>query len=141
MTKRFTVHAVYHKEISPGKGSIVWLLSDERGTPRKINGITAVDGNGVIDSIQAVYKRETPLIARLHNAQKGDSFAIDFSDYNQQCDYTPREAYNNLRGQEKASTLAANVTKVLVLLGAVVLLWFAYTAVSDLFQLKHNFPE
>ncbi|MGB0845950.1 MAG: hypothetical protein ACPGSM_04455 [Thiolinea sp.] len=136
MKKTFTVHAVHHKEVSPGKGSIIWLLSDEKGLPRKITAITDIDDKGVIDNMQAVYKREIPLVERLHSSEKGESFTIDFSIYNQQQNYAPREAYNNMRTQEKAAGFGAIATKAALAVGALAAVWFTYAAVSDVSQMS-----
>ncbi|MEZ5478013.1 MAG: hypothetical protein R3E95_11195 [Thiolinea sp.] len=141
MNKTYTVHASHHKEISPGKGSIVWLISDERGMPRKVAAITSLDEQGVIETVQAVYRREIPLVERLQHTDKGSQFSIDFSRFNQDQNYLPREAYRNLRNQEKTAGLSAQVIRVLLALGTVALLWFAYTVFMDVMQMNANFPR
>lgn len=139
MIKTFTIHSTYHQEISPGKGSIIWLLSDENKQPRKIAAITDVDEQNHIVAMQAVYKRERPLVKHLQQLVKGDTFSLDFSEYNEQENYVPRELYNNMRLQENTSQLGANVTKVAVLLGVLAALWFAYHAISNVSELSQNF--
>lgn len=139
MIKTFTIHSSYQQEISPGKGSIIWLLSDEKKQPRKIAAITDVDKQNNIVAMQAVYKREIPLVERLQELAKGDTFTIDFSAYNEQENYTPREMYNNMRVQEKTAQLGSNVTKVAILLGVLAAIWFAYHALGDVAALRQNF--
>lgn len=139
MIKTFTIHSSYQQEISPGKGSIIWLLSDEKKRPRKIAAITDVDKQNNIVGMQAVYKREKPLVERLQELVKGDSFTIDFSDYNEQENYTPREMYDTMRLQEKTAQLGSNFTKIAILLGVLAAIWFAYHALSDVSELRHNF--
>lgn len=139
MIKTFTIHSSYQQEISPGKGSIIWLLSDEQKRPRKIAAITDVDKQNNIVAMQAVYKREIPLVERLQERVKGDTFTIDFSAYNEQENYTPREVYDNMRVQEKTAQLGSNFTKVAILLGVLGVIWFAYHALGDMFELRQNF--
>lgn len=141
MKKTFTVHNLQHKKISPGKGSISWLLSDEKGVPRKITGVTHIDKDGVIEKITPVYKRETPLVARLYAAEKGDVFDIDFAEFNRNEGYKAREVYDDMRTVEKASGLAAGAQKYLLVLGAVALLWFTYTVLHDVSLMELNFIQ
>lgn len=141
MKKTFTVHNLQHNEVSPGRGSITWLLSDENGKPRKINGITHLDKEGVIETITPVYKRETPLVNRLYAAEKGDVFDIDFTVFNRKQGYKAREVYDDMLSVEKASGLAAGTQKYLLLLGAVALLWFTYTVLNDISLMGLNFTQ
>lgn len=141
MKKTFTVHSLHHKEISPGRGSVSWLLSDEEGKPRKINGITRLDKEGVIEAITPVHKRETPLVNRLYIVEKGDVFDIDFTEFNRKQGYKAREVYDDMRTIEKASGLASGVQKYLLLLGAVALLWFTYTVFNDISLMGLNFTQ
>ena len=139
MIKTFTIHSTYQQEISPGKGSIIWLLSDEKKRPRKIAAITDVDKQNNIVSMQAVYKREIPLVERLQQLVKGDTFTIDFTAYNAQENYNPREMYDNMRLQEKTARLGSNFTKAAILLGVLAAIWFAFHALGDVFELRQNF--
>ncbi len=141
MKKTFTVHCFHHKEVSPGRGAMTWLTSDEKGLPRKITGITHIDEEGVIEAIVPVYRRETPLVKRLYAAEKGDVFEIDFSEFNRQEGYQAREVYDDMRTVEKVSGLAAGAWKYLLLLGAVALLWLAYTAFNDISIMELNFTQ
>jgi len=93
MKKTFTIHDITRKEISPGKGSMVWFLTDEKGLPRKVNAITDVDNEGVVQAVHAVYSRETPLVTTLVYRDLGDEFSIDFSNFNSHHHYPPREPY------------------------------------------------
>ena len=138
MKKTFFVHASHHREISPGKGSIIWLLSDEKGRPRKVNAITDIDPQGLISPIQAVYKREIPLVERLHYTAKGETFELDFNPYNQEQNYQPREVYDNLRRQEQVAHFSGHVTRMLWILGGVVLCWFVFSA---LIHVSHWLPK
>lgn len=141
MKKTFTVHGLQHKEVSPGKGAITWLISDEKGVPRKITGVTDIDNEGVIETIAPVYKRETPLVNRLYAAEKGDVFDIDFTEFNRKEGYKAREVYDDMRTVEKASGLASGAGKYLLMLGAVALLWFTYTVSNDISIMGLNFTQ
>ncbi|PIE01560.1 MAG: hypothetical protein CSA79_00470 [Thiothrix nivea] len=141
MKKTFTVHSFYHKEVSPGKGSVTWLLSDEQGVPRKVSGVTDIDEEGVIAAIHPVYQRETPLVERLYAAEKGDRFTIDFTAFNQREGYKPRQVYHDMQTREQVAGLAANIRKYLLVVGAVALLWFTYTALTDVAIMELNFLQ
>lgn len=136
MKKTFTVREMHHKEISPGKGSIVWLLADEAGLPRKVNAITDVAGDGVIEKMRPVYKRETPLVERLHYMNEGQTFIIDFSSYNQQENYAPREVYSHMRTLERVGNTATLINRSVMLGGLLVVLWLAYGLFTDLIELQ-----
>ena len=138
MAKTFTVQEIQHKEVSPGKGSIVWLLSDEQGLPRKVNAITDIAANGVVDKMRPVYKRETPLVERLHYLNEGQTFTLDFSGYNQQENYAPREIYTNMRSIEKVGSLATGFTRVVMLGGLLLVCWLAYGLFTDVMQMQLN---
>ena len=138
MTKTFTVQEIQHKEISPGKGSIIWLLADERGLSRKVNAITDIDANGVIQKMRPVYKRETPLVERLHYVNEGQRFSLNFSAYNKQENYAPREVYTNMRSIEKVGSLAKGVSRFIMLAGLLLVCWLAYGLFNDVMQMQLN---
>lgn len=120
---------------------MTWLLSDEKGVPRKVNGITNIDQDGVIDAIHPVHKRESPLVERLYAAEKGDVFTIDFTEFNRREGYKPREIQRNMQTVEQAAGLAGTTRKYLMLAGAVALLWFTYTALNDVSMMELNFLQ
>lgn len=139
MIKTYTIHSATCKEISPGKGSVIWLLSDEQGVPRKVSGIAELDAKGAATSIQAIYSRETPLIEMLQRRQVNETFTIDFSDFNKEHTFVEREAYQHMRRNEQVQGLSANAWKVMwgiIILG---LLALAYTGVSSIASMKDNF--
>lgn len=141
MKKTFTVHSFFHKQVSPGKGSITWLVSDEKEVPRKVSGVTDIDSDGVIEAIHPVYKRETPLVERLYAAEKGDQFTIDFSEFNRREGYKPRQVQRDMQTKQQVADLASNTRKYLLFAGAVALLWFTYTAVTDVSIMELNFLQ
>lgn len=54
---------------------------------------------------------------------------------------SPGDVYNDMRTIEKVSVLAATVRKYLLLLGAVALVWFTYTALNDVSLMELNFTQ
>ncbi len=145
MRKSFTVRDVHHKEISPGKGSIIWLLEDEKGLPRKVNAITDVAPDGVIQKMRSVYRREAFLVERLQQVVEGQTFIIDFTAYNTRENYAPRDAYADprnvyadMRTRESVGKLASTFTKAAMIAGIFVVLWFFYSAVTDVSQMRLN---
>ena len=136
MSKTFTIREIQHKEVSSGRGSIIWLLTDENGLPRKVNAITDVAANGVIKKMRAVYKREVPLVEHLHYANEGQTVTVDFSAYNKQENYAPREAYNNMRTIERVGGIATGVTRLAMLAGLLLTLWLAYGLFTDVMEMQ-----
>ncbi|WP_298607259.1 hypothetical protein [uncultured Thiothrix sp.] len=96
MIKTFLVHAVKATQTSPGKGQIVWLVTDENRVPRKVVGITDTDDQGVVKAIKPIYNRESPLVEALTPLVRGDLVTVDFRPFNLTQDYEGRIAYERL---------------------------------------------
>ena len=96
MIKTFVVHAVKATQTSPGKGLIIWLLTDENRIPRKVLGITDTDENGVVKAVKPIYSREAPLVEALTPLVRGDLVTIDFRPFNLAHNYDGRIAYKTL---------------------------------------------
>lgn len=138
MIKTFTIRAVTHKEISPGKGSIVWQLTDEAGNPRKVTAITTLDKNGYIDHMQAIYKRERPLVEALQQREEGEIFTKDFSKFNRENGYVAREMYNNMNVAQSTAMVSKRVNRVFMGGSLLVLLWLAYYAFTGFASLVNG---
>lgn len=139
MIKTFTVHAVNRKVISPGKGSVTWQLSDEKGLPRKISGIADMDAKGIIHEVQAVYSREKPLVAALMHRVEGETFTIDFSEFNRQQAYVPRQAFRSAPPQSSFGSFFS-LRRAMVILMLVCVLSFLYAAMNDVMTMSSQFP-
>jgi hypothetical protein len=127
MKKTFTIHSVTRSTISPEKGSISWIVSDESGRERKVSGVTTLDRDGRINSARSVYKREEPLVAELLLRNKGETFTIDFTAFNEANAFMTREAYANMYRHERLASLGQQVWRVLAVLGVVAVLWLGWT--------------
>lgn len=138
MIKTFTIRAVTHKEISPGRGSIVWQLTDESGNPRKVSAITTLDKNGYIDHMQAIYKRERPLVEALQQRDEGETFTKDFSKFNRENGYVAREMYNNMNVAQSTAAVGKRVNRVFMVGSLLALLWLAYYAFSGFSSLVNG---
>lgn len=82
MIKTFLIHAVKTTQISPGKGLMIWLVTDERRIPRKVMGLTETDDQGLVKTVKPVYSRETPLVDALSTLVRGDLVTVDFRPFN-----------------------------------------------------------
>lgn len=140
MKKTFTIHDITRKEISPGKGSMVWFLTDEKGLPRKVNAITDVDKDGVVHGVNAVYSRETPLVTTLMYRDVGDEFSIDFSSFNNSHHYTPRKPYKPHHLDRPKLIQPKHIWSILWL-GVFILLGVVLYLISQDFTNMHVFSE
>ncbi|WP_157832841.1 hypothetical protein [Thiolinea disciformis] len=139
MKKTYTIESMTFKEISPCKGSAVWLLSDEKGMPRKVSGIVELDAKGLIEKINAIYSREEPLVESLKNRSEGDTFTIDFTGFNEQHSFPERDIYQNMRRHEQTQGLGRNAWRIVWVLLIMGLLMLAYTGVNSVVSMKDNF--
>lgn len=93
MIKTFLVHAVKATQTSPGKGIMVWLVTDENRVPRKVMGLTELDSQGLVTTVKPIYSRETPLVAALSTLVRGDLVTVDFRPFNLANQYEERLVY------------------------------------------------
>lgn len=96
MIKTFLIHAVKTTEVAPGKGLIIWLVTDENRVPRKVMGLTDTDEQGIVKTVKPIYSRETPLVEALTTLVRGDMITIDFRPFNLTHDYNERLSYQAL---------------------------------------------
>jgi hypothetical protein len=140
MKKTYTVLSITHTIISPGKGSIIWQLSDEQERPRKVNAVTSLDKQGLVDSARSIYAREAPLVAVLMQRTEGETFSIDFTPFNEANGYINREMYSNLQKCERLGCLARKVWRVLVVVGLLIVLWLGWTLYGSVAEFAHKQP-
>jgi hypothetical protein len=148
MQKTYTIQSLVCTEISPGKGSMVWQLrdaSDDR--VRKVNGLSTLDKQGLIESVRSIYMREAPLVEELLLHNEGDTFTIDFSGFNQAQGYINREMYANMQKCERLSCLSRKLWRVLAVAGILVVLslgWMLNTSMTKFSQqqplIHHELP-
>jgi len=82
MIKTFTLNKIEHQINSPGKGTLTYTITDETGYSRTVSGISILDENRNIKSINPTHKRELPLIDTLSHLKETEKFSLDFSSYN-----------------------------------------------------------
>ncbi|HRJ52025.1 MAG TPA: hypothetical protein PLE99_04585 [Candidatus Thiothrix moscowensis] len=140
MKKTYTIQTVTHAVISPEKGSIIWHLLEPDGRQRKVNGITEIDKAGLIDSARSVYAREAPLVEALLPRNEGETFEIDFTEFNRAQGYINREIYADIQRCEKLSCLMKRVGRVLAVVGVVVVLWLGWTFYNSANQFAQKQP-
>ena len=147
MKKTYTIQSLVCTEISPGKGSMVWQLRDTADERiRKVNGISVLDKNGLIESVRSIYTREAPLVEELL-VHHGDSFSIDFTDFNQVQGYINREMYVNMQKCERLSGMTNRLWRALAVAGILVVLslsWMLNTSMTKFSQqqplIHHELP-
>ncbi len=82
MRKIFTIKNSNFKEISKDKGAIDFLLVDDTGEKRTVSAIAKLGRNKRIISVNAIHKRETPLVEALAKAAVKDTIEVDFTGFN-----------------------------------------------------------
>lgn len=141
MKKTYTIQSVTHNAISPQKGSMVWQLLDaDDGRLRKVNGVTTLDNAGLVDSVRSIYARETPLVDELLLHDAGDSFTIDFSEFNQQQGYVERDMYLDMQNCAHLSTLSRRTWRVIAVLGLLVILWLSWMLNTSMTKFAEQQP-
>lgn len=127
MKKTYTIQSVTHTAISDEKGSIIWHLTEPGGRQRKVNGITSLDKVGLINSARPVYVRETPLVEALLPRNEGETFTIDFTEFNSAQGYINREIYANMRRSERLACMVSKTGRYLAVAGLLIVLWLTWT--------------
>ena len=134
MKKTYTIQSLVCTEISPGKGSMVWQLRDAGDhRVRRVNGISTLDKQGVIEAVRSIYAREAPLVDELLLHHEGDTFSIDFTGFNQAQGYINREMYANMQKCEKLSCMVSRLWRVLAVVAILVVLslgWMLNTSMT-----------
>lgn len=83
-TERIRYHITGYNftEISKGKGSIEYQLTDEYGNERTVTAMANLNVLKKVTSIRPIYHRELPLIQALAQSKLNDSVIVDFSEFN-----------------------------------------------------------
>ncbi|MEH6455179.1 MAG: hypothetical protein V7749_02585, partial [Cocleimonas sp.] len=79
---RYTVTGYNFIEISRGKGSIEYQLTDDFGNNRIVTAMAKLNLLKKVSSVSPIYHRELPLIKALSKAKLNESVIVDFSEYN-----------------------------------------------------------
>ncbi|MBU0654199.1 MAG: hypothetical protein KJ914_03600 [Gammaproteobacteria bacterium] len=140
MKKTYTIQTVNHTPISDEKGSIIWHLIEPDGRQRKVNGVTSIDKAGLIDSARSVYARETPLVESLLLHNEGETFSIDFTEFNKAQGYINREIYADMQRCQKFSCMVRKLGRVLAVAGILIVLWLGWTFYQSANQFAQKQP-
>ena len=83
-TERIRYHITGYNftEISKGKGSIEYQLTDEFGNERTVTAMANLNLFKKVTSVRPIYHRELPLIQALAQSKLNDSVIVDFSEFN-----------------------------------------------------------
>jgi hypothetical protein len=141
MKKTYTIQSVSRNAISQEKGSIVWQLLDAAdGRLRKVNGVTTLDKAGAIESVRSIYAREIPLVDELLLHNEGDTFTIDFSEFNQLQGYVEREMYLDMQHCERLSGLSRRTWRIVAVLTMLVVLWLGWMLNTSMTKFAQQQP-
>ena len=90
MEKVFTVNSIKYHLDSPTSNFIEWALVDERQQQRVVKGKAELTIQGYVKEIVPINRREMPLIEALTQHKPGESFGVDFSNFNKNFGYQNR---------------------------------------------------
>jgi len=79
---RYTVTGYRFTEISRGKGSIEYQLTDDFGNERTVTAMAKLNLLKKVSSVSPIYHRELPLIKALTQTKLNQSVIVDFSEHN-----------------------------------------------------------
>ncbi len=79
---RYTITGYNFTEISGGKGSIEYKLTDDFGNERTVTAMAKLNLFNKVSSVRPIYHRELPLIQALAQTKLNQSVIVDFSEYN-----------------------------------------------------------
>jgi len=79
---RYTVTGYNLTEISRGKGSVEYQLTDDFGNERTVTAMAKFNLLNKITRVRPIYHREFPLIQALAHTNLNQSEIVDFSEYN-----------------------------------------------------------
>ncbi|MGB1310483.1 MAG: hypothetical protein ACPG47_04695 [Leucothrix sp.] len=101
MIKTFTLNKIEHHINSARKGMLTYHITDETGYSRTVSGMSILDENQQIKSINPIHKRELPLIDTLSHLKENEKFSLDFSSFNKYFNRDTnktvnQEAYDNV---------------------------------------------
>ena len=89
---RYTITGYNFTEISGGKGSIEYKLTDDFGNERTVTAMAKLNFFNKVSSVRPIYHRELPLIQALAQTKLNQSVNVDFSEYNKKY---PRDQCEN----------------------------------------------
>jgi len=97
MQKTFYIKSRNFKEISDGRGSLEYVLLDEKGEERVVTATATLNRSNQPSKIRPVYKRETPLVKALTKASVDERVHIDFARFNAKNPRSARSKSNSKR--------------------------------------------
>jgi len=131
MIKTFTVDKIAQQVISPKKGMLTYHITDELGHSRTVSGISVLDEDQNIKSINPVHKRELPLIDTLSHLQEQDRFSLDFSTYNKYFNRETnktinQEAYDNVMMMSNETEERSILPRLMIITSGLLLTVFGF---------------
>ncbi|WP_022950344.1 hypothetical protein [Leucothrix mucor] len=129
MIKTFTVDKIEQQIISPKKGMLTYHITDETGYSRTVSGMTLLDVNQNIKSINPIHKRELPLIDTLSHLKEQERFSLDFSAYNKYFNRETnktinQEAYENVMMMSHEPEESPMLARIMIIASGLALMLF-----------------
>ena len=131
MIKTFTLNKIDHQISSPKKGMLTFHITDETGYSRTVTGMSVLDENRNIKSINPIHKRELPLIDTLSHLKENEKFSLDFSSYNKYFNRDTnktvnQEAYENVMMMTDEPEDGSVIPKVMIIGSGLALTLFGF---------------
>ena len=131
MIKTFTLNKIEHQISSPKKGMLTFHITDETGYARTVSGISILDENKKIKSINPIHKRELPLIDTLSHLKESEKFSLDFSAYNKYFNRDTnktvnQEAYENVMMMTEESDDSPMISRIMIIGSGLALTLFGF---------------
>ena len=131
MIKTFTLNKIEHQINSTKKGVLTYHITDETGYSRTVTGMSILDDNQTIKSINPIHKRELPLIDTLSHLKENEKFSLDFSSYNKYFNRDTnktvnQEAYDNVMMMTDDPHESPLLPRIMVIGGGLALTLFGF---------------
>ena len=131
MIKTFTLNKIEHQISSPKKGMLTFHITDETGYARTVSGMSVLDENKNIKSINPIHKRELPLIDTLSHLEENEKFSLDFSAYNKYFNRDTnktvnQEAYENVMMMTQEHDESPMISRIMIIGSGLALTLFGF---------------
>lgn len=107
MIKIITINKLERIQIADQRAQFTWHITDEKSQLRKVHAHIDFTPNQDIEHYRAFYVREIPLVEALMQYKEGNTFRIDFTEFNKQHCYDKRPIYN---AEQQESFSAADLS-------------------------------
>lgn len=111
MIKIMTINNFHRTSLADKREQYTWSITDEKGQQRQVHAHAQINEQQQIESYRPLNVREIPLVEILLKHRIGDTFTIDFTEFNQRHCYNQRSTFHNKIQQERHNT-AENIDQL-----------------------------